>query len=292
MENKKSVLVGIIVFLILVVLGLGGYIVYDKVFSEEKIIVDPTESPQVEKDITDSALAKRLYEALNSTEFSGLQTTMHYKKASNTDEAGINYMVTVAVLDHLKTENVRIYDYIGSSVGGKEYVMDEKVITSYIQNHFGTMVDYQSFAKEDFVSLGHTGLLGRYVLKNHQFEIYRKAAGTNGRDGSYSKFMKALQQKDTITVYDSFFQISWDGTIGYGIRPLMGDEMEKEYVCSTEQGEKPLCNDMISHAQDQDKEKVYSYVTTNFPSYVGNFKHTFQKNEDGNYVWVRTEMIG
>ncbi len=176
MEKKTNKgLIGFVIVLVLLVLGMGGYIFYDKVLSKDKVIAKKEEKKQEENLSTEEK--KTLEEKM--------QVIMQMDDSYDTPNRGLYYKKnSLAVADMSSKERLFLaLKSIEPSVdelpmdpvedGKKPYVLSEDKVKQAYKEMFGEDSSY----KAESVVERTNGVAHEYNKENKTYEIYAQGVG-------------------------------------------------------------------------------------------------------------------
>ena len=198
MEEKKSNkgLIGLVVVLIIMVLGLGGYIVYDKVLStENETKKNNVEENEVEKselsfDEAKKQIEKKMeYIMKMDDDFDSPDFEIYYSK----DKVNVSDLSNIdrLFLAFKSIEPTEIPEY-----DEKHLTIKDNEIDTAMKNLFGENVKYN----HESVCSKYTGICRKYDLAKKEYDIYSQAIGSRGFKAKY-KIINYTQDKNKIFVY-------------------------------------------------------------------------------------------
>ena len=279
-KSKGSLLV--IMFLLIIILGLVGYITYDKFFSNTS---SDTKSEEKETNGLTKVKDTKLIEELRSGLItSNKVSSLYYSSIKATDVNNKN-LIGFNVVKYIDDNNITLNntDTVYKDTNYKLNMTVSKAnLNDYINNKYNTNLEYLYTSKDnnDFVSIGCNEVIADE--NNYYYVTMPKGCGLTK---IATKLVKAEEDKDYIYIYDNYVKCStetgWSGCV------LAEDEVlgiNSTVSCNEDGQVDEKCP--IKGTVDE----MSNYVLTNMQDKLKTYKHTFKKL-DGNYFWVSSENI-
>lgn len=286
-KGKKST--GLIIVLIIIILCLVGFIIYDKVLNNKPV---PVENESVEnsakiEDITNSELADELHDMLTVEDDAGL----YYKEKVTTDKTDDSRFIAFALASYIDEYDVKLQNNIcGAPSDDINTYISKDDLNNYINNTFNNTLKYDLPLFDESNPDGNI-----YKLYDmYTFESYegKWAVTCNGdMTGEVdSKLIKAEKDGDYIYIYDNAVVCSTNGA-GYSCNKYIGDT-ESILNCDlcTENNSDCKHDDICPNRTSDDYEETMAeYMLDNESDKLATFKHTF-KESNGKYYLISSEV--
>lgn len=275
----------------------------ESVGEKDKVV---EETPVEEEKMTESELAELANELYEKYIAYGTDATMHYEANIN-DNNKDNYIIMLAINNIIEKNSYKVPvlnmedDEDGYLISlDKEQVL--KIKLSDIQDEIKALfpdieeIDVSKIKGYNNNPIIHTS---KYYIQFRDDNAEVFVVG-NASVMSYYQFSKLDSYElvdDKIILETSYFGYGgWAAWINLYNDSFMS---KSTYVCadSKEDSEDgmPLCNSklMLDYSEDgiTNRSDVGNYVFENLTNYTTRYKHTFIKNEDGQYYWVSTELV-
>ena len=310
-QKKSKGPVIVIIFLILIILGLAGYIVYDKFLSKDTKEPETKEEEKTTlKEVKDTALVEELRSGLIATDGGALVEGLYHNYKITSSDSSNKELLIFNILKYVEENKINIHETKSTIDTGVQQDIKATIskadITTYMQNKYNTNLDYTYKASKQYDEVGIIGYLDVLADDTNYY-----IASIPGGDGSYylnTKLVKAEEDKDNIYIYDnavySIFAMdtrrSFDSLdIGDYI-----DNEKNEYISDKilieclgdntttdpydmKKSEKCPFSGNIS---DITPDSMSKHAFENMSDKLKTFKHTFKK-QDGNYFWVSSEVV-
>lgn len=324
MEEKKSSkgLKILVVFLVLIILGLAGYICYDKgVF--DSLLGKQEDNNLVENSKLSEEEVNKLHDSLltQSKNFG-----FYFERKASIDEIPSNVMVQYALNNYLSENNIKYgddYDNIGvcgeSSYDYYFCDLEEKyekgdnakelknektakmtvkkdVVDSYIKEHFNTDRKFNADdAIGDVVANGYLQVL--YNSEKSEYYLVRPHRGGESINIA-SKLISYEQKGDELTILDKAVVCAAgeSGIICQSSYPLPSLDNKISYFIY-ENGDGVLdsnrkeIKDGKKYFESGDVPYNFDAMFEDFDSILNTYKHTFKKASDGKYYWYSSEIV-
>lgn len=288
-KNSKGIII-LVILLLLAVIGLSGYIVYDKVLSKDsdKKEVTKTEEKEEVKDITDTELVKELHSTLITKDnYNGL----YFSNKVSISDTNNKKLITFNLKKYKEDNNLEYsknvkYSENNSELGFLNLSVKKTDFNKYMQNKYNVNYEY-NLADINSNNVTESSGLGGCVSLFVDSENYKfvSIGATCGSSYIKNKLIKAEQDNEYIYIYDK--AVSCIGDIGVTCNLLSDDwSVENAIIDCTpdETGEFKTC------PAENNEEKLAEYAINNLSDKLHTFKHTFKKASDGNYYWVSSEI--
>ncbi len=211
----------------------------------------------------------------------------------NTEELNNNenkkelYVEEINADDFKKIKNQNGQQF--SNISDQVYMYKKDVINKFGKEMFGDKyIGIDNILKDGdnkYIAKNLNGWYGNNVLEFHNGQIYKYEIYDEDRrdnkeivyDSSKTYLIKAEQKNDLICLYDVFiYQETYDTR----------DDNSKIYNYSSSSKREKINIDYTKINGDND----YIEQIRNAINKLHIYKHTFKKNEDGNFYWIRTEI--
>jgi len=263
MEKKNTGLIVTIILLIVIVLGLGGYIVYDKFLKDTE---DNKETTEVKEEIL----------ALDSEEVKGLTDVTKFSYFDfdiNNNESLLKVAAySVDEEEYLSYENDSESKYFTTEILKKHFDQlfgsDRALILSDISFKSTCGYDNIEFVYEKDSSIFKIENYSMFELENNYCELSNGAFKIN-----YSEIYKAIKKDDTIEVYAYLAKIRDLRSTFNGTAPYCYIYSNEDIIFSSESSS---CKaDVMMNLKNENKIETY--------------KVTYQKQSDGKYYPIKGE---
>lgn len=259
MENKNSN--GLIFVLVLIILGLVGFIVYDKFIYVKEEEKTQSNNEEVVDELKEVSITEYVdtYNNIKNDIYCGLDTTYY-----NSDEVSVNsfnddFLVRMAIYsmtsDDFKVDDLKVED-----------------IEQWIKNAYG--IDYKfDESKLKSNGAGYNDLfisVGAYGVSYKDNKFIFSGAGCGGpRDLIYKTLYKAEKNSKKLVLYEK---------VGYLKSYFNGANIYKIYNSLKDFSEANFVADYEFNGQSYDKDMK------NYLDKFMTYKYTFDKNENGYYL--------
>ena len=136
-KPKKNI--GLIIFLIIIILGLVVYIVYDKFVYQEPAVKEEVESVVQKEDITNSDLAEELHESLIADDVMGL----YFKEEVTPDKTNDERFIKFALAAYIDEKDVELESNIcGAPSDDTNTYITKEELNSFINKTFNNTLKY------------------------------------------------------------------------------------------------------------------------------------------------------
>ena len=291
--RKSSVIT--IVLLVLVIIGLIVALVATNLPQKESVdentVIENNESLQDEKqqgDVVeetptsvslDNPIVKDMYSVLNGT-----TDLFHYIKKGilTVEDLSNEYIQTIAYFTIAKN-NVEKFEQIDDQ--GRDGKLEKKYMDEAIKTIFGDIEYTPTYA---LIQSDENSKVLRY---NENDGIYYEYTGFGGGGNfvSYTAITQVDEYSDRYVVTEKFVALYNVGNGNYGVYPYYGTNFRYSYYLGSttlsEIESVSVTQDLYSYTEFSEKliSKYYDEATE--------YKHTFMKNQDGTYYWLKTEIV-
>lgn len=278
-ENKKSSkgLTILIIILIIYVIGLGGYIVYDKVLNKNKQTANNSNIPSTTKKIEnyDENIKKLENELITNDKSMGLYFD---KKVSIEDSSNADFII-YNLKKYLLENNINYTnsDYkCGSPTGDDNYYSYDTLqevkkddLNEFIKNKYNSKKNYILNSQNELFDFNSASDM--VLVTNDNYRIICEA-----RSGSIKTFYNSLtnyeKKQNEIIIYDKVILCETNG----GAISCKSNNNEK-FSCSYDNDDCTNLDQKILKLFEEDNE-------------IQRYKHIF-KIFNGNYYWYSSEPI-
>ena len=279
----------LIFLLILIILGMAGYICYDKgVFNDllEKYNIIKKDDPKEEDKLSEEEV-KKLHDSLMVNDEFGPYYTINISVDNIKPEQFIAYVLS----NYVKDRDIKGTEFnlmcINAKNDDKEWIeecnkdkstaasVSKEEIKSYIKEKYNIDKDFNFESNFEYVS--NSTVRGFLYSKDDSRFYFGFGPGAQGEQKVFTKFIKSEQSGDELYVYDqAILCISGYNSIGCykGFGEANPDTDKSIYKAE---------GSAFDLDQDSLFEKVEDKVLT--------FKHTFKQGTDGNYYWYSSEIV-
>lgn len=306
MENNKS---NKILYIIITILGALLIVVSSILLLTLNKHKDKTEEPASEKEeikketsLSEEEL-KDLAEGLYDKYIVyGNNATIHYAANIN-DSTKDKYIVELAVNNIIEENNyivpelsVEEYDEFYISIEGEFLRIKLEDVQEEIQRLFPNTVEVKFEDITDENGYNSINTLTYTIQFNGDYvEIFYAINMTVKNYQQFSKLNSYEVLEDNIVLETLYF--GYENSMG-GAHLFEDSSMKKVmYTCVEEKdnaSQTALCNEKMLIRYDEDTtnfEQISEYILNEMPEYTVRYKHTFTKDEEGNYYWTSTEKV-
>ena len=281
-QKKSKGPVIVIIFLILIILGLAGYIVYDKFLSNDTKEPETKEEEKTTlKEVKDTELVEELRsELVTKDNTHGLYYNQKITSDNSSDKRLIGFNVRKYVDENNLKYNENVVEY--GQTARLLLAVSKTDINEYMNNKYNTDINYTYTSTEQYETLDGNGY-PEIVADENNYNIISLNKGY-GTDAVKSKLVKAEEDENYVYVYDKYVKCSteagWMGCVSSEDEVLGQESM----VSCTEGITSEKCPAQATW------NNLVDYVLENMSDKLKTFKHTFKK-QDGNYFWVSSEVV-
>lgn len=280
-KDHKKMLIGIIVFLILAVIALAGYIVLDKKMKPKQVELN-SESIESTEEISLSDVNNLVDTLVTSDHEFGL-----YSTETLNSETSSNAFLAFNIQSYILDNNIDLKEEIkvcGSVDEEKSvYKISKSSIDEYINKKYNTTVKYNYNQSNKTFVTNMTGTLELYSYDENNWAI---VCASKGGAGSYigQKLDKYEEDGDNLYIYTKV--VSCSGELGDSCQTEISNEMKGVlFYCSVSPENSENCPNI-----DAKETKDYAdYAIENMYDKLHTYKHTFKK-VDGKYYWQSSEL--
>lgn len=286
--QKKKGNTWLIVLLFIIILGLVGYIVYDKVLNTPQEEVEIVEDKVKKEDITNSDVAKNLHQTLITKNHN---SGVYYSTKITPDKTDDERFIGFALADYINENNITLNNNIGGapSEATNTYISKED-LNNFINKKYNNTLKYD-LPLYDEQNPDNSKVY--YLFDYYTFESYdgKWAITFNGEDKTsiYSKMTKAEQEGDYIYIYDNAAFCKTNDMF-YHCGAYIDKSIQEELLtCSKCTGAECKNDSSCPTGENYTSEDVANVLLEKTPEKLLKYKHTFKK-QDGNYYWVSSEV--
>ena len=292
-SNNKGLVI-LIIFLVVAVLGLSGYIVYDKCIAKNNSTNNGSTSvdnqtnqetkniQNVITTVTDSALIEKLEEELyvkDTREDYESVNGVYYGQKLTSNDTNNKYLIGFNIRKYLKENNIPVTSCIDQSSNGTCLLakLSKEEISNYINKKYNTNLNYSyvSSNSDDKLDYNYTSIMAYDNGYNIEL-IGHSGAGVDLK----TKLVKAEEDNNNIYIYNKSVTCVRDMGISCDSSIYKAYTSESLYSCDVNSSE-DRCKKMDS---------AIDYVFNSMNDKLKTYKHTFKKL-NGNYYWVSTEVV-
>lgn len=293
-KNSKGI-VGLVIVLIIMVLFLTSYIVYDKVTldnkNDNKKEVEKTDKV---KDITDTELAKKLHDTLiTDDKFQGLYFD---KKVSISDTTDID-LIKFNLKKYKEDNKLALSEpnYNQNATSATVLTVKKTDFNKYMQDKYNVNYEYNlnNMSIEDKTTTSDLESCVTLIVDNESYK-YEYVNASCSSNYFKNKLIKAEEKDNYIYLYDKTVSCGAEGNY-VACSSISNSDTYKDTIveCGLDASGNPKeCP--VERTENYDEkfvEKVADYTITNKFDKLPTHKHTFKKAEDDNYYWVSSEIL-
>lgn len=291
--EKKKGKTWLLVLMLIIILGLASYIMYDKVFMntakniESKMI---NNNEDEKDDITNTDLAIDLHKSLITKDnLSGLFYKDKITPDKTDDERFIRFNLAAYIYEK------RIF-FTGNNCGApsdttNEYYISKDELNAFINEKYNNNLKYDLPAYNASDEKTVHKLYDNFTFENYNGKWAITCNGENSTNVQ-SKMTKAEQDGEYIYIYDKAVKCETNQMAAYYCDKYLDDDSDNEIMrCDICDGNDSSCkNDALCPKEtDHRINKMGAALLTQDPDSLATFKHTF-KQVDGEYYWISTEV--
>lgn len=320
-EKKGKGLIGLVVLLFIIVLGLVGYICYDKGVFDGLLGKEPSETNKISEEEV-----KKLHDSLIAKSD---QYGFYFNRKVSIDEMPAEYLLQFVIANYLDENNIS-YDlnnyymvcgdysdeyyfcnYDDESENPKEINNDitkkmtisKDIIDSYIKQYFNTDRNVVFGDRISIQTSKHLGLDVYYNSKKKEYYVVVPHRGGSSQNIG-SKMLKYEQNGDELYIYDNAVICYIENGGGcYNTIYLNYTESSNDsslfYWNSTDnvrdKNDKKIDGGTKYLGKWNESKRTYDFnydlIFEDFASEINTYKHTFKKGVDGKYYWYSSEIV-
>lgn len=284
--QKKKGNTWLIVLLFLIILGLIGYIAYDKVIVTQQNEKKPSGNVIEKKDITTQPIATTLHNTLITGEHYYDNTGLYYKEKITPDKSDDERFIRFALTSYFNDKGISLpKDICGAPNSATSISVTKDEFNSYVNQKYNTSVKYD-LPEANSVNQHYLNSFSYFVNHSDKWEI---SCNGDSYTRVYSKMTKAEQEDDYIYIYDNAAFCTTNDMF-YRCGAYIGETIENELmVCSKCTGTECENDEVCPTGQDYSLDDVANALLDKAPERLLTYKHTFKK-QGGNYYWVSSEV--
>ena len=276
----------VIVFLILIVLGLSGFIVYDKYVKEEVNTNETkTESKETIKDITNSSIAQELEKTLITKDN---YLSLYLSKNISINDVNDIDLIKFNLKKYKEDKNL---DYIKNvnykNMGNLLLTISKNDLNTYMNEKYYVNNTY-NLSNIDESSLTNSSdfdVCVSMIVEDDNYKLISIGASCAGQFVK-NKLIKAEEDNDYVYLYDTAVTCTSEANSNY-CNKTSDDRLYNTAVYKCD-GEDTSC--AITDRGEGSDQKFAEYVINNLSDSLNKYKHTFKK-VNNNYYWVSTEIV-
>ena len=283
-KKKDNYWIVTVIVLAMIILGMGGYVTYDKVVKPEQKEKEPVESQSEEESfatITDEELNNLMGGLITSDK----ELSLYGDKKVSSEESG-NEFILYNVYNYMNENNIKPTPGSEPSHGTK---VSKEAINKYINEKYNTTIKYDlPLASDVHDPIGEIGCLSIYSLdaENYSLVYIGKTCGDNH---IVNKLVDKEETKDELIVYSNVVGCyselqSVDCRKGIDI-----NSPEQLFSCSYESEYNENCPESLDYSKGLSLDEYADYVLNNMSDKLRTYKVTYKK-VDGNYYFVSSEI--
>ena len=279
-KDHKKMFIGIIVFLVLAVIALAGYIVLDKKMKPKK--VEPINNIESKEELSLADVNALVDSLVTSDHEFGL-----YSSEALNNETASNAFLAFNIQSYILDNNIDLKNEIkgcgASAEEGTYYKISKSSINEYINKKYNTTIkyDYKESNKTPV-----TNLTGTFELYSYDENNWAVVCVSKGGAGSYigQKLDKYEEDGDNLYIYTKV--VSCSGELGASCQTEISNEMKGLlFYCSTD----PENSENCPNIEAKETKDYADYAIENMYDKLHTYKHTFKKVDD-KYYWQSSEL--
>lgn len=220
--------------------------------------------------------------------------TGNYKNININDSSSDAYLIKFAIFNILQDNNIDIddYDCVDECLNAQDYKNGYKItnsqIMAYVKNNFKINRDID-FKNAELNFTCNSGITFHYFDNEGYYKLvdaFSIPASHCSGDTVFSKVVKEENIGKDLIIYTQYMNFGLDGDVKW-----VEDSVDSESMAELDHYEEnceQITNNCYGIYYD---EFLKTCILSNYSDRVGQFKHTFTKDSEGNYYWVSTQKI-
>lgn len=281
----------IIVILLLIVLGIICYLLYDKGLLMNLPKIDNPETKKTTKkeleDITDTTLVKDLHKEVTTNDnLMGL----YYKSRITSEKKDDFRFIKYNVKNYIDEENIDITSLkCGSEINSDTTTnINKERINEYINKKYFTNIKYDLPISET-ISDDNLFVGPYHLISSKDNWSVVCLASSVAEEYISNKLIKAEKDDKYIYIYDKAVYCTVDGGLSY-CATAIDENIDNAILDCSSYGDNSIDEKCPSKDSEESYAKALSeYAIKNYEKKLNTYKHTFKKI-DGKYYWISSEI--
>ena len=288
MENKK-IKSGVIIILILIIFGLGGYIYYDKFYKkqESNIVEDCKNNNEVLSNALVEGVGKELYNKtiIRNQDDNSLYFYDKNKKDMSEFVDADKLSVAFALVDNYYVkENTSIADYCNRVDAGDGHYgfsgvgsPDKNCALAEISKIGFEKAYHSIFGKDNIKYLMFISFNKFFVDNDNEvLEVYRTQS-----TGYITQFKYSAISYDKTEMKDDYIYVYTKGVFVDKEKGIYSDPELTNLIADKSQVNEDWFN----------ADNINEIIMNKYQDKAGKFKLTFKQDSDNNWAWISTELV-
>lgn len=283
-KKKDNYWIVTVIVLAMIILGMGGYITYDKVIkpSEPEKVVE-SESESIKETLDDNTINTLLNMLILDGEIS-----LYGNEKINSEENNKDF-ITYNLFSYMKDNNIKYNLPYGGGLDDGHMNISKEEVSNYIKKKYNTTTKYDLPVykdADDYVG----GLAGDrfYSYDEENWALTGLALGSDINNINH-KVVNYEVMGDNVVLYTNVAMCQGFFHGVYCSNDVVDDQEKQLFLCDYEDETKSNnCPDALKGSELQIKEYT-NYVLNNMSDKLRTYKVTYKK-VDGNYYFVSSEI--
>lgn len=283
-KKKDNYWIVTVIVLAAIILGMGGYIAYDKVATPKPVESESVESESAKessKTVTDEVLNNLIAGLVSSDK----GVSLYGDVKINAEESGKDFIL-FNVYEYMKKNNIEPAPGINPSDGTK---ISKEKINKYINEKYNTTIKYDlPAATNESDVVGEIGCISIFSLDAENWSAV-SVGKTCGNDNLSHKLVNKEETNDELVLYTNVAGCYTELQSVECRKGISINTGEKLFLCNSESEYSENCPDEVSYDKNLSLEEYTNYVLSNMSDKLRTYKVVFKK-ADGNYYFVSSEI--
>ena len=283
-EKKDNYWIVAVIVVAVLLLGMGGYVAYDKVIKPSEPESESIESQSVEESFG-TATDVELNNLVASLISSDKQISLYGDKKVSSEVSG-NEFILYNIYNYMNENNIKPTSGINPGDGTK---ISKEEINKYINEKYNTTIKYDlPVASSESDVIGEIGCLSIYSLddENYSALLVGKSCGS---DNLANKLVNKEETKDELVIYTNVVGCYSEAQAIDCRKGIDINSEEKLFICNSESEYNENCPESLDYSKGLSLDEYSNYVLNNMSDKLRTYKITYKK-VDGNYYFVSSEI--
>ena len=273
-KDHKKMLIGIIVFLVLAVMALAGYIVLDKKMkpkqAETPNTIESTKEELTEKDIND------LLDTLITTDG---KASIYFSKKVSSEESSKEF-IAFNIYSYMLENNIT------RPTTDEPVKISKELINKYINEKYNTTIKYDLSSPDSSTAIDEVACVSLYNYDANNWAVGQPQAGCSDMSKGH-KLVKYEEDGEILYIYTKY--VSCFSESGSSCQSDLSSN-DVLFTCSAMTEASDNCPSEYNGSNYRKDITEYSkYALESLIDKLTTYKHTFKKI-DGKYYWQSSEL--
>ncbi len=273
-KDHKKMLIGIIVFLILAVIALAGYIVLDKKMKPKQLELN-SESIESKEELSD----KDINDLLDSLITNDGRASIYFGKKISSEESS-KELISFNIYSYIIENNIDL------PTGNEPVKISKELINKFINEKYNTTIKYDLSSPDSSAVIDEVGCVSLYNYDTNNWAVSQIQTGCSDMSKNHI-LVKYEEDGDILYIYSKY--VSCFAESGTTCQSDLSSNTNL-FTCSVMEEASENCPSELNGSNYKKEIAEYSkYALNNMNDKLTTYKHTFKK-VDGKYYWQSSEL--